>query len=163
MKVLGIDPGYDRLGIAIMEKSNGKEVILHSECFLTEKENDIASRLDEIGEHIIALMNTHTLDALAIETLYFNTNQKTAIAVAEARGVLLYLAKKHGCAVFEYTPQQIKVAVTGHGKSTKQQMMEMVRRLTGFQKKGALDDEYDAIAIGMTCLACEREPFKKHG
>lgn len=156
MRVLAFDPGYDRLGVAVLEKKDGKEHLVHSECVVTDKKTAIAERLGTIGSAVEILIKTHTPDFIAVESLYFNKNQKTAIAVSEARGVLLYLAEKHGCVVREYTPQEIKVAVTGYGKSTKDQVEGMVRRLLPEVPESALDDEYDAIAVGLTCLACER-------
>lgn len=156
MRVLSFDPGYDRLGIAVLEKKNGKEHLVESRCLLTNKDATISARLAHIGAEVEALITTCAPDLVAIESLYFNKNQKTAIAVAEARGVLLYLAEKHSCAVREYTPQEIKVAVTGYGKSTKEQVALMVKRLLPNVPENALDDEYDAIAVGITCLACER-------
>lgn len=156
MRVLGIDPGYDRLGISIMEHGTDRERIIHSECFETDKTASLPARLAALGAHVSGLIDTHAPDVIAIESLYFNKNQKTAMAVAEARGVLLFIAGGRAIEVFEYTPQQIKVAVTGHGQSTKKQVTDMVIRLTGFDDAGALDDEYDAIAVGITCLAHER-------
>ncbi|MCX6755818.1 MAG: crossover junction endodeoxyribonuclease RuvC, partial [Candidatus Nomurabacteria bacterium] len=94
--------------------------------------------------------------ALAIEKLFFTTNQKTVMGVAEARGVIVYSAIKHGLKIFEYTPPQIKIAVTGYGKSDKSAVMSMVPKLIKIEKIIKSDDELDAIAIGLTCLACER-------
>jgi crossover junction endodeoxyribonuclease RuvC len=85
--------------------------------------------------------------------LFFNKNIKTAIAVAEVRGALIYLAKKHSLPIYEFGPQEIKVAVTGYGKSDKTAVFDMLKRLVPNLKTQALDDEYDAIATGITCLA----------
>jgi crossover junction endodeoxyribonuclease RuvC len=90
---------------------------------------------------------------MGIETLFFNKNVKTAIGVAQARGTLLYLAKQAGCTVYEFGPQEIKSAVTGYGKSDKQGVIDMIMRLVKNAPVKALDDEYDAIAVGVTCLA----------
>ncbi len=156
MHVLGFDPGYDRLGIALVERSNGHERVCFADCLYTDKTKALAERLYDIGVHVGALIEQHTPDAIALETLYFNTNQKTAMAVAEARGILLFLAGTHECPIYEYTPQQIKVAVTGYGRSSKAQVMDMVTRLTGFADETAVDDVYDAIAVSITCLVSER-------
>jgi len=102
------------------------------------------------------VIETYTPKALALENLFFTNNQKTAITVAEARGVILYQAAIHGLPVYEYGPGQIKVAVTGYGKSDKEQIISMIPRLIGIQKTITHDDEYDAIAVGLTCFATER-------
>lgn len=156
MKVLAIDPGYDRLGVAVMEHADTGETLLFSTCILTDKATPISERLLTLGNALASLLKEHTPDAVAIETLFFNKNQKTAIAVAEARGIIIYLAKSHACQVFEYGPQEIKVAVTGYGKSDKTHVTEMVKRLVKNVPEDVLDDEYDAIAVGITCLAHNR-------
>ena len=102
---------------------------------------------------INTLLQEHQPDTLAIETLFFNKNVKTAIGVAHARGVILYLAAAYNCTIFEFGPQEIKVAVTGYGNSDKTAVFAMVRRLLPNIPEHAFDDEYDAIAIGITCLA----------
>lgn len=159
MRVLGIDPGYDRLGVAIMEREGGKEKVLYSACVETPKTEDLASRLLLLGTAVEKLLEAYTPDAVGIETLFFNKNQKTAIGVAQARGVVMYLAKKHNCAVYEFGPQEIKIAVTGYGKSDKDAVMLMVKRLVTDIPPHALDDEYDAIAVGITCLAHHAHKF----
>lgn len=153
MKVLAVDPGYDRMGIAVIEKQNGTEVLLHSACIETDKKTDLADRLHVVGHTFQKLLEEHRPEAVGIETLFFNKNVKTAIGVAQARGIILYLAKNAGCAVFEYGPQEIKIAVTGYGKSDKSAVIEMVKRLVLNVPTKALDDEYDAIAVGITTLA----------
>ena len=153
MRVLAIDPGYDRLGVAVLEREGSKEHLVYSACIETSKQSDLPSRLHDLGTQVEALIETYAPQALGIETLFFNKNQKTAIGVAQARGVVMYLAKKAGCTLYEFGPQEIKVAVTGYGKSDKRAVFDMVRRLLPEVKAGALDDEYDAIAIGITCLA----------
>lgn len=152
-RVLGIDPGYERLGIAVVEKQNNKETVVYSECFHTQKNIFFHERLFLLGEKIRGVIEEYEPQALAIETLMFNTNQKTAINVAHARGVVLYEAAKEKLLVYEFTPLQIKIAITGYGRSDKRQMMEMMERLVKIGKKNAKDDEYDAIACALTCLA----------
>ena len=153
MRVLAIDPGYDRLGVAIMEKESGKEAVLFSECIETDKALSLSERLLIIGSKVEDLIEEYHPTDLGIETLFFNKNQKTAIGVAQARGIIIFLASKHNCVVHEFGPQQIKIAVTGYGKSDKKAVFDMVQRLIPTVKQGALDDEYDAIAVGITCLA----------
>ncbi len=153
MRVLAIDPGYDRLGVAIMEKTDNKEILIHSECILTDKENSLMHRLLQLGKRIEELITEYKPTAVGIETIFFNKNQKTAIGVAQARGIIVYLAQRSGCEVYEFGPQEIKVAVTGYGSSDKTAVIAMVKRLVANVKDDALDDEYDAIAVGITCLA----------
>lgn len=153
MKVIGIDPGYDRLGIAVVELVENKEHLLHSECFETDRNLPLTDRLYLLGTRFTELLTTHSPDAVALETLFFNKNQKTALGVAQARGVLMYLAKVHHCEIYEFGPQEVKVAMTGYGNSDKAAVIGMVQRLVQGAPTKALDDEYDAIAVGVTALA----------
>jgi crossover junction endodeoxyribonuclease RuvC len=153
MKILGIDPGYDRLGIAVVE---GK-VLLHSECFETNSKDTFHTRLKEIGLRVREIINEYEPDVLAIESLFITKNQKTAMKVAEARGVISYEACLKDIPIHEYSPPQIKVAVTGHGGSDKTQIIKMIPLLIKINKKNStkkiIDDEYDAIAVALTCQA----------
>jgi crossover junction endodeoxyribonuclease RuvC len=154
MRILGIDPGYDRLGIAIIEKPpKGKEVVLYSDCFTTSPKETIYERLQKIGGEVARVVEEYKPEALAIETLFITKNQKTAMRVSEARGIIMYEALKHGVPVFEYSPMQIKTAITSDGTSDKERMMKMIPMLVSLPKKDALDDEYDAIAVALTCSA----------
>jgi crossover junction endodeoxyribonuclease RuvC len=153
MKVISIDPGYDRVGVAVLEKSPAGEVLYFSSCIETNKDDDINERIFNIGTELEKIINEHKPDCLAIEKIFFNKNIKTAIGVAEARGAIIYLAKRHNCTIFEFGPQEIKIAITGYGKSDKKAVFDMVKRLIKNAPEKALDDEYDAIAIGVTCLA----------
>jgi crossover junction endodeoxyribonuclease RuvC len=157
MRILAIDPGFERMGIAILEKTlKPKHLLVYSSCFKTSSKLPFHERLTLIGNELEKVIKKYKPDALAIEKLYFTTNQKTVMGVSEARGVMVYCASKNNLSVFEYTPPQIKIAVTGYGKSTKDMVMSMVPRLIDIDKKTDSDDELDAIAIGITCLACER-------
>lgn len=156
MRILAIDPGYDRLGIAVVEKQNGREVALFSACAVTDKKQMHHERLAHIGREVKKIIAEWKPEVLAIETLFLFSNQKTAMKVAEARGVILYEAARAGLLVFEYTPLQIKIAVTGYGRSDKRQVTEMVKKLISLPFQKRLDDEYDALAIGLTCLATEK-------
>lgn len=156
MKVLAIDPGYDRLGVALMEHGDGKEKLLYSTCVVTDRESSLVERLLHVGNVLTGLLDEHAPDAVALETLFFNKNIKTALGVAQVRGIILFLAKKSGCAIYEFGPQEIKVAVTGYGKSDKGAVTDMVKRLIHNAPQGVLDDEYDAIAVGITALAHHR-------
>lgn len=153
MRVLGVDPGYDRVGVAIMEYENGNEVLLHSECIETDSKQETYLRIFAVGTRLQQLIHEHQVDTLGIETLFFNKNVKTAMSVAEARGVIMYVAQEADCQIFEFSPQQIKIAVSGYGNSDKTAVTAMVKQLIPSVRSGALDDEYDAIAVGITCLA----------
>jgi len=156
-RVIAIDPGYDRCGIAIVEKTNGREVLVYSECVLTSKALPFPQRLHIIGEAVARVITEHQPKCLAMETLYFSKNTKTAIAVAEARGVITFVAASHNLPLYEYSPGSIKVAVTGSGNADKSQVIKMVPKLITIDPtKKMLDDEYDAIAIGITHLASKR-------
>ena len=156
MRVLAVDPGYDRLGVAIIEHGDSRERLVFSTCLETDRSVALPDRLLTLGQSFTDLLREHQPDAVAVETIFFNTNQKTAVAVAQARGVILYLAKQAGTSVYEFGPQEVKVAVTGYGKSDKAAVIDMVRRLVPEAPEHALDDEYDAIAVGITCLAHHR-------
>ncbi len=160
MRIISIDPGFERLGIAIIEKElPKKEELVYSECFKTSAKLPHAERLNLIGKRIHEMIAEYSPKALAIEKLFFNTNTSTALGVAEARGVVLYESASAGLNIFEYTPLQIKIAVSGYGRSDKKQMMSMIPRLMSIKKKITSDDEFDAIACGLTCFA--RENFRK--
>ena len=151
MKILGIDPGYDRLGLAIIEKHpKGKETVIYSTCLQTSSKDPMSKRLLEIGQEVGRVIDEYAPDVLAIETLFITKNQKTAMRVAEARGIVMYEAFKKNLTVFEYSPMEIKVAVTGDGTSDKARMIKMLHMLVKLPKRKALDDEYDSIAVALT-------------
>jgi crossover junction endodeoxyribonuclease RuvC len=158
MKILSIDPGYERLGIAILEKNLGdkKETHIYSECFKTSSKLPHHERLALIGKEITRVIEEYKPQALSIETLYFSTNTSTALLVSEARGVILYAASIAGLAVHEFNPMEIKVAVTGYGKSDKKDIVKMVPMLIKLNKEIKHDDEYDAIAAGLTFFATKK-------
>lgn len=157
MKIISIDPGYERVGIAIIEKEDGqKEKLVYSDCFKTSAKLPLTERLFLIGQEVDEIIKKYKPEALAIETLFFTSNQKTVMGVSEARGVIMYQALLNQIPVFEYTPLQIKIAVTGYGRGDKKQVTEMVTRLIKIEKEIKHDDEYDAIAVGLTHLASHR-------
>jgi len=144
------------MGAAVIEKTATGEKLLFSDCIETNPKQKLDERLLVIGNTFTKLLEDYKPQLVGVETLFFNKNVKTAIGVAQARGIILYLAKNAGADVHEYGPQEIKIAVTGYGKSDKAAVIDMVKRLvTGVPEK-ALDDEYDAIATGITCLAHQR-------
>ena len=126
-RILGIDPGYERLGVAILEKNKGdkKERVLFSECFKTSAKLNFSERLFLIGEEVKKVINKYKPEVLSIETLFLNTNQKTVMHVAEVRGVIIYEAKKASLQIFEASPPQIKIAITGYGHADKKQIIKI--------------------------------------
>jgi len=157
MRIIAIDPGYERLGIAILEKEpKQKEVLVYSDCFKTSSTLPHEERLLLIGKELERVILEFKPSALSLEHLFFSNNQKTALLVSEARGVILFQAALHGLKIYEYHPNEIKIAVTGYGKSDKKQVISMVERLVKINKVIKHDDEYDAIAVGLTCFAIER-------
>lgn len=154
MRIISIDPGYERLGISILEKEVGQpEKLIHSETFQTSAKKDFLDRLFEIGQRMEEVLTEFDPEYLAIERLFFNNNQKTATNVSEVRGVLIYLAQRHGAKIKEFTPLEIKVAVAGHGRADKKQVILMTQKLIKIENEIKYDDEYDAIACGLTFFA----------
>lgn len=156
MKVLAIDPGFGRCGVAVLEGSGAKASLLYSSCIETAPKSEFSERLLSVANEILRLIDTYTPDTIAIEELYFTNNAKTAIHVAEIRGMLIYLAASHKIPLVEYNPLAVKIALTGYGRATKEQVTKMVEKLVALSKKNMLDDEYDAIAVGLTTLAQDK-------
>ena len=156
MRVIAIDPGYGRCGVAIVEKTDGKERWIYSDCIETKAAEGFVERLAQVVAECENLMRTHKPDALAMERLFFTSNQKTAMQVAEVRGAILNAAVVAGIPSFEYTPGQIKSATAGSGRADKKQIASMLHMLLTIGKDVKHDDEYDAIAVGITHLAHAR-------
>jgi crossover junction endodeoxyribonuclease RuvC len=152
LRVLAIDPGYDRLGIAVVEGNSSRPSLVWSDC-VTPEAGRHEERLAHISRAMVAALNEYAPDMVAVETLFFGINKKTAIGVAEARGTILAAAGNASLPVLECSPRQIKLAVTGYGNSQKKEIACMVPKLLALPKKKRLDDELDAIALGITALA----------
>ena len=150
--VIGIDPGFDRCGVAVLTQDK----LLFSTCITTSKKDLHQTRLLNLGKELRMIIKKWRPEALAIEKLFFNLNARTALKVAEARGVILYEAARASLPVFEYSPQDVKIAVTGYGKASKRQVEEMTLRLLKLKSAPRHDDEADAIAVGITHLATRR-------
>lgn len=154
MRILGIDPGYDRLGLAVVEKSGSDETLMYSDCFETDSSLSFHDRLQLVGVEIENVISSYTPEHLGIENVFFNTNQKTAMHIGEVRGAILYIAGQNDLGIFEYTPPQIKAAIAGTGRGTKKDVINMLHRLIEINKDIKHDDEYDAIAVALTHSAC---------
>ena len=153
MRVLAIDPGYGRCGVAILDKSDGKAVWVYSDCIETSAKQPFDERLTTVANECGRLIQKFLPTSLAMERLFFSSNQKTAMQVAEVRGAILHVASSLGLSTHEYTPGQIKSATTGSGRADKKQITAMIHLLLRVEKEIVRDDEYDAIAVGITHLA----------
>lgn len=150
MVVLGIDPGYAIVGYGAINYKNNNFSPLSFGAIITNADTDFNRRLEIIYDDLVEVIRRTKPDAVSIEKLYFQTNAKTAIMVAEARGVILLACQKMGLPVYEYTPLQVKTAVTGYGKAKKPQVMEMTRRLLKLKETPKPDDTADALAVAIT-------------
>ncbi len=156
MRVLAFDPGFERLGCAVLERIGGKDVLIHSDCIHTSAQLPFAQRLCLLGDAVVQLIEQYKPDVVALENIFFEKNAKTAMQVSEVRGILCYLAATRTIPLYDYSPLQIKIAVTGYGRSDKAAVAMMVCRLVKLPERKRLDDEIDAIAVGLTCLASVR-------
>ena len=149
MVILGIDPGYAIVGYGVIRAQCGRYQPLEHGAVVTQAGDDFNRRLEIIYDAISQVLHHWKPDAVSIEKLYFQNNQKTAIGVAEARGVILLAARKAGVEIFEYTPLQVKMAVTGYGQAHKPQVMEMTRKLLCLKDVPKPDDTADALAMAI--------------
>ena len=149
MIILGIDPGYAIVGYGIIRYERASFQVLHYGAITTSAKDPFEKRLQRIHLGIDSLLEHFHPDALAIERLYFTSNQKTAIDVAQARGVMLLAAINRDVPIFEYTPLQVKQAVVGYGKAVKKQVMEMTRIILHLKEVPKPDDTADALAIAI--------------
>ena len=160
MRIMGIDPGYAIVGVGLVDYDNVRFSLVEYGAITTPAELPFETRLRQIYDDMVGLITQYRPDAVAMEQLFFTTNRTTAIAVAEARGVLLLAAEQQGVPVFSYTPLQVKSAVVGYGKAEKEQVMEafsrgevqlleMTRRLLNLKSVPQPDDAADALAIAI--------------
>ena len=149
MRILGIDPGYAIVGYGVVDYSKNRFGVVGYGAITTKAHTPLEDRLLDIYNDMLTIIDKYQPDEISIEKLYFNTNTTTAIAVAEARGVIILAAKQKGVKINEYTPLQVKQAVTGYGKAEKHQVMEMVKSLLNLQKIPKPDDTADALSIAI--------------
>lgn len=149
MVILGIDPGYATVGTGIVEYVGGRFRIIGYGAVTTPPRIPFPRRLEMICDGICELIDKYSPDAASVEELFFAANTKTAIAVAQARGAICLTLQKKGTPIFEYTPLQVKSSVTGYGKATKSQVMEMTRGLLGLSEIPRPDDAADALALAI--------------
>ena len=150
MRVLGIDPGYAIVGWGVVEYVGNRFAPVGYGAVVTEKDTPFEQRLVEIYEGVLDICKRYKPEALSIEKLYYQHNQTTVIGVAEARGVILLAAAQAGLPIYEYTPMQVKQAVTGYGKAVKKQIQEMTRMMLHLETIPKPDDTADALAMAIT-------------
>lgn len=149
MIILGIDPGYAIVGYGVIKYENSRYVTLDYGAVTTQAKTAFTTRLEQIYDGVIEIAERWKPQAMSVEKLFFNSNTKTAIDVAQARGVILLAAIKSGVPVYEYTPLQVKQAVVGYGRAEKKQVMELTRLILGLQKVPKPDDTADALAMAI--------------
>jgi crossover junction endodeoxyribonuclease RuvC len=150
MRILGIDPGTGILGFGVIEASGNKYQLVDAGVIRTPVKEDDAIRLETIFDELTDIIANNKLDAMSVEKLFFARNVTTAMTVAQARGVVLLCGQQARIPIFEYTPMQIKMSVSGYGKADKKQVQEMVRVLLKLQEVPKPDDCADALAAAIT-------------
>lgn len=148
--ILGIDPGYDRVGWSVGVFQNSKFQVQDLGCVQTNKNEDIFMRYAQIIKELKKITKKYSPKVLAIETLFFAKNKKTALRVSEARGIIIATLLDEGLEVFEYSPNAIKLAVTGTGSADKLAIKKMVKVQIKYDLKDQIDDAIDALAVAMT-------------
>lgn len=149
MRILGIDPGYAIVGYGVLDYRNNRFSVVDYGAITTEAGTPFNRRLEMIYTDLYTLMDRHRPEAMAIEKLFYNTNAKTVIDVAQARGVTMLAAQQHGLEIFEYTPLQVKQSVVGYGRAEKKQVQEMTRIILNLEKVPKPDDTADALAMAI--------------
>ena len=161
MRILGIDPGYAIVGYGVIEAGGGRYRPVEYGAITTPAGQDFGQRLVEIYQGMGEILTRLKPEAAAVEKLYFTNNKTTGIGVAAARGVILLALAQHGVPLYEYTPMQVKQAVTGYGKAVKPQVQEMTRRLLRLQKVPQPDDTADALALAICHGQAAGSPLRK--
>ena len=149
MLIIGIDPGVATVGFGIVKSAGGNTSPVRFGVITTPAGVRLALRLTQIHNDMSTLIEAFKPDAIAVEELFFNTNLKTATAVAHGRAAVIIAGEKYGIPMYEYTPLQVKKAVTGYGRATKKQVTDMVRRLLSMETAPKPDDAADALAIAI--------------
>lgn len=153
--ILAIDPGYDRCGVAIIQ-TGGQMTVLHSACITTDKKQSLSERYAFIFRTLEEAIAQYQPAAIAVETLFFSVNKKSAMAVAEARGIVITLAGLHAIPLIELSPQEVKQGITGIGNADKTAVQKMVALTLKIDISKKLDDEVDAIAVGIAAAGTLR-------
>lgn len=162
MIIIGIDPGIAIVGYGVVEYKNSRFVTLAHGSIQTPAHTDVEIRLEQIYDALDGIIKMYNPTEMAIEELFFNTNQKTMVPVAEARGVMLLCAKQNRLKIAEYTPLQVKQSVVGYGRAVKQQVMHMVSLLLRLENVPKLDDTCDALAIAICHANCSGSKIQNY-
>ncbi len=149
MRVLGIDPGIATIGFGVLDSSAKSHSLIQCGVITTPAHTSLSSRLEQIYDDMLRLLELFKPDAVSIEELFFNTNITTGISVAHGRGVILLACRKAGVKIYEYTPLQVKQSVVGYGRAEKKQVMDMVKRLCNLPAPPKPDDAADAVALAL--------------
>ncbi len=156
MRILGIDPGIGRMGWGILQTEKGKMIPEGYGCIEAEPKSDLPGRLYALYDEVCRIIDEFHPETLSIEDLFFAKNVTTAFSVGQARGVVLLAASQKNLQVVVYTPQQVKLAVTGYGKADKKQVGQMVKLQLKLKEVPKPDDTADALAIAMTHAVTKR-------
>lgn len=151
--IVSVDPGFDRFGVAIVERDLGKDSVVFSDCIQTDKKLNFEIRLLNVINEFETIIKNYKPEILCMESVFMHKNAKSVINVAEIKGAVKLIAVKHGIKIVEMTPQKIKLAVAGSGVAKKDEVIKMVKLITKHKSKTGLDDEYDAVACGLAALA----------
>ena len=149
MRILGIDPGYAIVGYGVLDYQNNHFSVVEYGAITTPAGMDFNRRLELIFDEMEVIISRVKRDAMSIEKLFYNTNAKTVIDVAQARGVIMLAAQKNGVEAFEYTPLQVKQSVVGYGRAEKKQVQEMTKLILRLSKVPKPDDTADALALAI--------------
>ena len=162
VRILGLDPGIAIVGWGVIDSENFKYKPVAYDSIMTKAGLPVEDRLSTIYDELSGIMEKYRPEVMAVEELFWNTNQKTGIVVAEARGVILLCARRHNIPIFEYTPLQVKQSVVGYGRAEKRQVIAMVTALLKLEKPPKPDDTADALALAVCHANVGASPLSKY-
>lgn len=166
MIILGIDPGTERTGYGVIKKDKNRLTVVEYGCIATPKNTENFKRISSISSQLKQIINKHRPQQAAVEQLFFFKNSKTVMSVSEARGAILLTATQLNIPIKEYTPLQVKQAITGYGKAEKFQIQKMVKVILQLKEIPKPDDAADALAIAICCANNQKiydRDFQLHG
>ncbi len=149
MRILGIDPGIAIVGYGVVDKEGNSYKTIGYDAVTTRAHTPLPERLEKVYQEVDEIIKTYKPDAMSIEELFFNNNAKTALTVGQARGVIILAAVQNNLPVYEYTPLQVKQALTGYGRASKTQIQQMMKSMLGLNEIPKPDDVADALAIAV--------------
>lgn len=161
MLIIGIDPGTEITGYGIARVRNKGQAVecMHYGCIFTSREKTVGERLVVLETELIEILKAYTPDVMAVESLFFFKNLKTVMPVSQARGVILLAGAKQHIPIHEFTPLQVKMAITGYGKADKNQVQLMVKQLLKLKEIPKPDDAADALAVAVACAVAANNPL----